>query len=261
MSQQLLGSRMGRPSKALFAFGALACISSFGGPAVPTASAIVIDALVDPYPPSPCLVQSGARVFYAGVYCDGASCPPSSLANCVSFVWVQDGLQGVLGGTRLALLDQRETGNVSSYIDTTSHGWLDLHFEPSSLHAVEHRFGFRGPLNANFLVGGSGSILVPVLEVEPSGQTEVSIGLSSHMEGAETYWNVSRDVVAPGLLVFPYADFTGVDFSDIDFVEILIGAFHPTGPGHIRVGAITTDEQPTRGLGKTWGEIKAGYRE
>jgi hypothetical protein len=51
----------------------LALCCSFALPIVATAGTIVLDGFTDAFPPNPCLPNSGARVIFSGVFCDGAN--------------------------------------------------------------------------------------------------------------------------------------------------------------------------------------------
>jgi hypothetical protein len=225
------------------------------------ADGLTIDAFTDPYPPNPDLPASGRPILFVGTVCDGSSCPPGLLIeHPVSDATSQTGLAGVLGGGRDAVISH-VVGTANSDIVTDPPS-LTMNHNAGASAILEVHYGTAGSLDADltpnsadaieFYVGGdmyAGPRPVPCTVTVTSGAGTAG----------EVTASVTQDLIENGVYTYPFADFTGVDFTDVDQLSILFDASAVTAVD-FGIGPIQTNGQVVPVDAANWGRLKAMWR-
>jgi hypothetical protein len=236
------------------------------------AAAIAIDAFTDPFPPSPCLPQTGAPVLFVGAYCDGVSCPPDPFAPCEDPEVAQSGLPGVAGGTRATLVTW-DSGPVDVHARVRGDlGRLEVVSGGGSSSYLLLQYGsLSAPLALDLSadshlaieIGGDVSpalplfIRVEMISIEPDGIT---------LHGAYA----SAPIVSEtGTRTFPFDSFDllpGFSFAEVDVMRIYAGECPqaacdgPFPPRAWTIGTIRTDGGVVSTGRPSWGRLKTTYR-
>ena len=247
---------------------ALALFILLALPASSSAGTVVLDALTDLFPPSPCLPHSGQPVIYVGSFCDGATCPPDLLADpsCSGQTAIQFGLPGVLTPARRAEITGGPTANARSaagppridvQTETPAFVAMELSYLASNLDLVAME-----ALSIHVLLTGNISPAAPLWCLATLGDNDVPNG--------DGYAQLEIAATQPGDLVLPlsaFAKHVAFDFSGLEFITL---AFHDcnvascTGsyPGRqYAIGPIRIETGvPTTVSTRSWGQLKTRYR-
>ncbi len=173
----------------------------------------------------------------------------------------------ILGGQRDVTLNKLTGSTLQPYVNCVSnYEYLgDLGFSSYNsafgCNAIWTMvYGLAGPLNAN-LAGSATAILVDLIDGDMySGPRPIPLEITV-VSGAGTA-SVTRQLIDPGTYEYPFSEFAGVDFSDVDRVEVEVvqdSAINDAvdfALGGIYVnclGPSGTDQQ-------TWSAVKGLYR-
>jgi hypothetical protein len=226
------------------------------------AQAVVIDAFSEDLPPNPDLPVAGYTMLFIGSRCDGGSCPPGTIVTHTGTdVAVQSGLAGVLGGNRKTTLTEVSgscnVNIIGSFNALTfnhdagaTKGILDLDYgETQDLNADLDAFAATG---IEFEISGDGDDSNPVRPIICT----ITV-TSARGTGSETTASAQQTLIADGNYLFPFTSFSGVDFNDVDRIQIRFDTSQQFGAIDFAVFTISTDEQPTPVETTSWGAIKA----
>ncbi len=238
------------------------------------AASLLLDAMTDPLPASPCLPVSAQPVVFLGPFCDAAACPPGEIVPFAApcNLATQDALAGVLRHRqRLAEIlgnpDLAASVRVRPDLACAEVGFSDPAGNESDF--VYERAG--ADWNLDLATAGVTALRVPVSgDVSALRPLQVSVGLVDRA----TYLGASAvvTVTAPGDVVVPFTalavdsgfDFSGVDVVSVGFGECLDGACPGAGtyaPRSFTVGPFSFDvDLGTPVRTHSWGSLKATYR-
>ena len=224
------------------------------------AGAVIIDAFTDPYPPNPLLPVSGRQIIFVGSTCDGGACPPNAIvSNPVSDSADQGGLAGVLGGNRYAQINH-VAGTANSNIVPTYGFTYNHNAGASSLLDLD--YGRTVDLSADLTVNAATGFEISVAGDMYAGPRPIPCTFtvtSGRGTGSEATASLTQDLVADGAYTFPFASFAGVDFTDVDRIQVRFDA-SAVSAVDFAVFYIETNEPPTPVENSTWGRIKTQYR-
>ena len=241
---------------------------------IPTAGlAITLDAVSDPFPPNPCLPNSGARVVFVGSFCDGVTCPPDPPATCEQDFAIQTGLPGVYAGSYREASVAWESGP----IDVSARLRDDLHaIEVTSggghSHRVHLQYGdFSANMNLDLTTLGVTEVVMEFGgDVSPSLPLRCSVQMYT-LAGPSYYagCDLTLPVTQSGPLAFPLDQFQailGFSFADVDMIQIDVGECPGQfceAPATVRaytIGPIRGEAGVVANRATTWGRLKSVYR-
>jgi hypothetical protein len=196
-----------------------------------------------------------------GTKCDGSSCPPGNIVDHpVSDQASQNGLAGVLGGSREAVLT-RTSGNANAVI--VQGFFTHNHDAGASSTTLEARYGMAADLNVDLTVGGATGLEVNLISGDlDSGPRPVPVTItvtSGRGTANETTASSTQSMVSEGIYLFLFTDFTGVDFTDVDRLTYFFDASQVVAVDYA-LGPFKTDEPPVQTVTSSWGSVKAIYR-
>ena len=228
----------------------------------PAALALPIDSFIDDFPPNPDLPLSGRAMIFVGTTCDGGSCPPNPIVTHTTDFADQVGLPGVMGGARRADIFQT-VGTANSLIAGTV-GVLTFNHNAGASAILDLDYGAVTDLDADLTFGAA-----TALEFDMSGDMGASVPTrpvpctitvtSGRGTPGETTTSAAQDLIFDGLYSYPFASFAGVDFTDVDRIQIRFDA-SLVNAVDFAVFAIHTNEVPVPVEDTTWGRLKALYK-
>jgi len=193
--------------------------------AAPGQAQLAIDTFLDPFPPNPDLPASGREMIFVGSYCDGNVCPPGAIVtHATDDACSQTGLPGVLGGERAAHIVQFGTGNGDS---GPGYGYLCLNHSSFGSTKLFIDYGVTTDMNTDLTLGLATAIRVDATGDMYAGPRPVPLRItvtSGRGTAGETSATVSQNLVLDGTYTYPFASFTGVDFTDVDAVSLELDA-------------------------------------
>ncbi len=228
----------------------------------PGASAATIDDFSNQYPPNPDLPVSGREIIFVGSTCDGSACPPGSMvSHLTSDQAIQAGLAGVMGGAREATIFY-VTGSANSNIYGPGN-MLTFNHNAGASAILELVYGGSGGLNADLTVGGATALVVDVVSGDMyAGPRPVPCTItvtSGAGTGSEATASMTLDLVNEDVYTYPFSAFTGVDFTDVDYITYNFDASQVQAVD-FAIGPLTTDVKEVGVEESTWGTIKSMYR-
>jgi len=228
----------------------------------PQAFAVTIDDFSDQYPSNPDLPVSGRQIIFVGSTCDGSACPPGTLvSHLVSDQAIQTGLAGVLGSVREATI-WYVAGTANSNIYGPGN-MLTFNHNAGASAILELRYGGGTGLNADLTVDGGTALIVEVVGGDMyAGPRPVPCTVtvtSGAGTGSEITASQSLDLIDDMIYTYPFSGFTGVDFSDVDYITYYFDA-SAVSAVDFAVGPLSTDVDEVGVEDSTWGAIKGMYR-
>ena len=224
------------------------------------AGALTIDPFTTVFPPNPNLPATHPALLFVGNYCDGAACPPGAIVNQVQDHALQTGLSDVTGGNRLTNLTLQSDAEVLQ-LDPVAH-LVTMTSPVDGEGFFQLRYGTAGMMHANLLADGATAFLIDVQCSSPALMKYVifRVQVTSHWTDPNeksAIW--SRNIPSPGTVEFDFADFAGIDFTQVD--EMTMSAESTLLPGiSVTIGPIRTGGGATPTRATTWGRLKSIYR-
>lgn len=227
----------------------------------PALGTVTIDAFTDAYPANPDLPNSGRTIIFVGSTCDGSACPPNLIVNhLASDAAFQTGLSGVMGNERYAEIFY-VAGTANSNILPT-YGFTMNHNSMSSAWMIL-QYGSVTPLNTDFTIPGSTKFEIEVLSGDMyAGPRPVPCTITvTSAAGTPDEATASKtlDLINETVYEYPFADFAGIDWSDVDFIELELDASQVSSVD-FGLGPFRADGQIVGTESSTWGQIKALWK-
>jgi hypothetical protein len=240
----------------------MAIVAAGMAAAGPHAFAVNIDDFSNQYPPNPDLPASGRPIIFVGTTCDGSSCPPGAMiSHLVSDHANQTALSGVLGGDREATI-WYVAGTANSGIYGPGNV-LTFNHNAGASAILELRYGGQAGLDADLTVNGGTALVVEVVSGDMyAGPRPVPCTVtvtSGAGTGSEATASQVLDLVDETSYNYPFSGFTGVDFTDVDYITYHFDA-SAVSAVDFAIGPLTTDVEVVAVENSTWGAIKELYR-
>jgi hypothetical protein len=226
------------------------------------AQGATIDDFSTPFPPNPDLPASGRPIIFVGSACDGSACPPGDIvSHTTDDSAYQTGLAGVLGEERHAVISYMAgTANSGIWAEGNS---LSFNHNAGASAVLELEYGLNVDLNANFLSISATMFHVNVLSGDMyAGPRPVPCTItvtSGRGTAEEATASATLNLVDEMTYSFPFTDFSGVDFSDVDYIGYIFDASSVTSVD-FSIGPLTTDGDAVDTGESSWGAVKGLYR-
>jgi hypothetical protein len=218
----------------------------------PAAMAITIDAFTDPLPPNADLPGSGQRILFVGTVFD----PPSAYVSHMAYDAIsQVSLSGVLKGDRYV-----ELLYVSGTATVAVTDGLAFSNDVGGRSTLDIQYGKTMDLNADLTVYAGSQLEINIIDGDmwagprPLACTITVTSLRGTPEEATA--SVTKDLVDNGLHGYLFSSFTGVDFTHVDTIRIVLDASQAAAID-VRLGPLETDGDPVPVAPTTWGAIKS----
>jgi len=232
-------------------------------------TATIIDSFTDPLPANPRLPVSGRRVLFLASLCDGAACPPGTVAptpQCLGDTAGQTSRPGTIGSVR-------ETGLATTFeplpdangVLTIEGGSLSLLAPSGPALAFWLRYGdWDQPLDLDLGVDGSDRLEIEFLSASttPSQPFRVTVTLFPSLEDNYPSASYAGTMAGPGVFAIPYGLMDGdlEEFhDDVDLIEVSVATWFP-GSLELAIGELRTAATPIPTRTESWGRIKDAYR-
>jgi hypothetical protein len=200
-------------------------------------------------------------MIFVGTMCDGGACPPGLLVNhLVSDASYQTGLSGMLGGERSAEI-YYVVGTANSNI-LTSLGWMTMNHNAGAKAILDLTYGEFVDLNADFTPSATKFIVNVASGDMYAGPRPVPCTIavtSARGTPQEATTGVTINLINDGDYDFPFAGFSGVDFSDVDMISYRFDASNVSSVD-FGIGPLKTDGTTVPAEESTWGKVKSLFR-
>jgi hypothetical protein len=228
------------------------------------ASAVVIDSFSNSLPPNPDLPLSGHPILFMGTRCDGGACPPNPLVTHTGTdVADQTGLSGVLGGNRKTTLTE-VSGSCNVNIVGSFGAATFNHDAGATKGIMDLDYGETVDLNADLTpVAATG------IEIEIAGDQDDSnpvrpiyctvtatSGRGTPGEATDSHQLI---LISDGVHLFTFASFSGVDFTDVDRLQVRFETSQQFGAVDFVIYPIRTNETPVPVQLTSWGALKTRH--
>ncbi|MCA9697087.1 MAG: hypothetical protein KC431_06160 [Myxococcales bacterium] len=137
----------------------------------------------------------------------------------------QTGLDGVIGGRRLTTVTASSMSNFIYLLSNASTARLDYNTGYPTSGILELEYGYDVDLNANLVADGSVAFEFEIegdMDSTPARPVELTVEVVSGSGAAID--QVTIELIDDGVYQIPFADFAGVDFSDVDYLHFVFDA-------------------------------------
>ncbi len=227
----------------------------------PCGYAITVDQFTNNYPVN---ADVPWEMIFVGSKCNASTCPPGTVvSHLVSDVAYQTGLSGVLGGERYALITY-VLGTASSSI-YGSYNLLEFSHNTASNSILTLTYGYSSNLNSNFTAMAATELQVNVIEGElsPTRPVPCTITVTSGRGTANEHTAIVTKTltIASGVVAYPFSEFTGINFTDVDGITYKFDASaYAARAVDFAIGPLTTDEHEVATQPTTWGAVKSLFK-
>jgi hypothetical protein len=227
----------------------------------PCAYAITVDQFTNNYPMN---VDVPWETIFVGNMCNASSCPPGVVVtHAVSDFASQTGLSGVIGGERYALITR--TGGTASSTIYGSYNLLEIAHATASNSIITLTYGMSSSMNSNFTVMGATQLQIDIIEGElsPTRPVPCTITVTSGRGTANEHTaSVTKNLtIASGVVAYPFSEFTGINFTDVDGITYKFDASaYAARAVYFAIGPLTTDEHEVATQPTTWGAVKSLFK-
>lgn len=216
------------------------------------AMAITIDSFTDPLPPNSDLPGSGQPILFAGTVFD----PLIGYVSHMAYDRIsQVSLSGVLKGERFM-----ELRYVSGTATVAVVDGMAFSNDVGGLSTLDVQYGKTTDLDADLTVYAGSQLEVNILDGDMwAGPRPLPCTItvtSRRGTPEEATVSVTKDLIGNGLYGYPFTGFSGVDFTHVDMIRIVLDASQSSAID-VRMGPLETDGDPVPVAPTTWGEIKS----
>jgi len=223
--------------------------------------AVTIDGFTDVYPPNIDLPTGGYEIIFVGTMCDGGACPPGTLVeHLVSDAAYQTGLAGALGGERTAVI-YYVAGTANSNI-IPSYGWMTMNHNAGASAILDLTYGEFVDLSTDFTPSASMFIVTVATGDMYAGPRPVPCTItvtSGRGTAEEATASMTLDLINEADYEFPFANFGGIDFADIDMISYNFDASNVLAVD-FGIGPLRTDDTTVPTKSSTWGKVKSLFK-
>lgn len=172
----------------------------------------------------------------------------------------------ILGGRRDVTLDKQSGSTTQPYCNVMAIeyngvlGWSTYNSSFGCNAVWTTVYGGDGDMNADLTIGGATAIMVDVISGDMnSGPRPVPLTITVFSSTGTA--SVTRQLVLEDTYEFPFNAFTGVDFADVDRIEIeILQDSNVNDAVDFALGQYYTNESVVGVDESSWGAIKDLYR-